>query len=245
MLLLRTYKKYWWVVALLLPVFAILTRVWEPSSLIMPYPRNGYLAYLELFLPMLLLVPLSMMLFDRYEIELALVCGVSTTKLMLQRVLALVSYAYGVLALFVLIFRYTPYVPDPTAKLIFPIVIPEGYRWYMLLSLAVTLLFFTALFLFFRVVTRNCYLPVGLGLFVFLFFKERSQDIQTAALGPERALFDPFISCYFLGSSVPASLSLPHLWTLNRLLFLDLGLLLLVVSCLLLRREKLHEGFGE
>jgi hypothetical protein len=134
---------------------------------------------------------------------------------------------------------------DPNAKLIFPIVIPEGYRWYMLLSLAVTLLFFTALFLFFRVVTRNCYLPVGLGLFVFLFFKERSQDIQTAALGPERALFDPFISCYFLGNSVPASLSLPHLWTLNRLLFLDLGLLLLVVSCLLLRREKLHEGFGE
>ena len=99
--------------------------------------------------------------------------------------------------------------------------------------------------LFFRVLTRNCYAPVGMGLFVYLFFEAMNKDIRMLKTGLEYAIVDPFISTYFIGNGVACKEGLGKIWTHNRILFFFLALVLFGASYLLLRREKLHENLGD
>ncbi|MBQ7336928.1 MAG: hypothetical protein IJW40_00575 [Clostridia bacterium] len=239
------FRKYWFLVLILIPVYAFVTSIWFDSALFMPYPSVGFSGNIEQFLPLILLIPLAFMLPDRSEIELGMVCGVRTSRMVFTRFIAIAVYTYLTVALMILLFRYTPYIPDEYTQILIPIVVPAHYKLYMLASGAVSLLFFGALLLFLRVLCRNCYIPVGIGLFIHIIFKAMSDDIQEGNRALRYASFDPFISTYILGNEVPRMYSMPHLWTLNRLLFLSLALILFIVTYLLLRRERLHESFGD
>ena len=80
-----------------------------------------------------------------------------------------------------------------------------------------------------------------------------SKNIQKGISDIKLCIVDPFISSYMLGDIVPNAMAeqyvdlpvLQNAWTYNRLIFLGITVVLLVVTCLLLRREKLHKGFGD
>ena len=149
------------------------------------------------------------------------------------------------MAALALLYRYIPYDPEIHGASLFPIHVPEHFRLYMMISTLITTLFFASLFLFLRVVTHSNLLPLGAGLFFWSFFKTNNQHIRFGMTDLWRTLFDPFISSYFLGDTVPNQLGIPYMWTINRLLFLALSVALLTAAYLLLRRETLHRHIGE
>ena len=83
------------------------------------------------------------------------------------------------------------------------------------------------------------------GLFFWSVFRANNQHIRFGMTGLNRTLIDPFISSYFIGDTVPNQLGIPYMWTLNRLLFLALSVVLFTATYLLLRRETLHRHIGE
>ena len=216
---------------------------------------NSFFSSTELIVPFLVLLPVSFLLYNNYEIELALINGVTTMKLMLCKFFATVVAT--VLPIFAVILPVqAKYYFAPPEEITIPIYVPENFKLYLLLSAFVTTLFFASLFLLLRVVLRNCYAPVGLAILVFSYFQTRSQNINYLSLPFSQALFDPFITRYLIGDAVAnAGFTVeatgqvvdpfPHLWTYNRLLFVGLAVVILAVTCILLRREKLHESFGD
>ena len=245
MLFLRSVWKNKYLFLLFSLAFCLITRVWVRQPLLNLLPDNGFLGDMELLLPFAMLLPISFLLYEPFEIELGLVCGVRTAKLMMTRFLGvLLSCALPLLILCGL-FRYRPlYIPNPE-EIPIPIHVPENYRVYMVASLLVTVLFFASLFLLLRVATKNCYAPVGVGVLVYTIFQGQNINIRgTGDVG--MALADPFISSYFIGDKVPIEhYGMGNLWTYNRLLFLGLALGMLAVTYVLLRREKLHQGFND
>ena len=123
----------------------------------------------------------------------------------------------------------------------------------MFISMAVTLLFFFALICFVRVLSRNCYVPILIGLFVHLTAENTCKSIQAGGTAVKNCIFDPFISVYFMGDDIPnliveqhPQLGVKHnAWTYNRLIFFGISVVLLVATYIMLRREKLHRGFGD
>ena len=100
---------------------------------------------------------------------------------------------------------------------------------------------YAALFLFIRVVCRNVYLPVGIGMFLCAVFDSFNSSIGLGQTDIRFSLFDPFISTYFLGNAAPQQYMLGDVWTYNRLLFFTLAILLLAASYAILRRDGLHQ----
>lgn len=216
---------------------------------------TSFFSSTELIVPFVVLLPVSFLLYNNYEIELALVNGVTTMKLMFCKFFATVVAT--ILPLFAVILpvqaKYYYASPD---EIIIPIHVPENFKLYLLISAFVTVLFFASLFLLLRVVLRNCYAPVGLAILVFSYFQSRNQNINYLSLPFRFALFDPFITKYLIGNTVAnegftvtatSEVVAPfsNLWTYNRLLFLGIAVVLLVITCCLLRKEKLHESFGD
>ena len=241
----RCMRRSLYFLAICLPIFVVVTRIWEPQCIILPAPMNGFASYIELFLPPLLLIPLSLLLHDPFEIELGLVCGVRTSRLFISKLLPLVVYgAVSVLAMILLV-RDEPFVETNQLRALIPIVVPDNYKLLLAISVVVTLLFFASVVVFFRVLTRNCYAPVGMGLFVYLFFEAMNKDIRMLKTGLEYAIVDPFISTYFIGNGVARKEGLGKIWTHNRILFFFLALVLFGAAYIMLRREKLHENLGE
>ena len=124
----------------------------------------------------------------------------------------------------------------------------------MLISIFVSLLFFAALFLFLRMLLRNCYIPMVLDFGLWGGLCGISYGIRQGQYSLTKCWMDPFISAYFVGDTVPNQMaekytedlsSLTNAWTYPRLMFFGLAILLLVATWLLLRREKLHQGFGD
>ena len=245
MLYLRALKKYAYLPLIIVPVYLIITQVWGASPAIKPYPMLGFVGNIEQTLPLLLLIPLAFLLPDTYEIELSMVSGTRTSRLVQANVLAMLTHFFASVYLFVLLFRHEDYVPNEYEEILIPIHVPDNYHLLILLSSGVTLLFFASLFLFARVALRNCYIPVGIGLLSHVIFKTLTDDIQKQSLPLGWAIFDPFVSSYLLGNEVPRSYDLPPIWTLNRLIFFILSLILLIATHLLLRHEKLHESLGD
>ena len=245
MLFWRSLKKnaYFLVIALFLLAFSC--TVWNPHHLIVALPDHGFIDSTEFFVPFLLLLPISFLLYDNYEIELGLTCGVKTTKLLFTKFIVILLFAITAAFCMVALFEYEPYVPQQS-KIIIPIHIPENFKVYMFISAFVTTVFFASLFLFMRVAIKNCYAPVGLGVLVYTVFNGFNYDIHSGYTDIRKCLFDPFLSNYFMGDTVLTEYyRVGPLWTYNRLLFFGLAVVMLVATFFLLRREKLHQGFND
>ncbi|MBO5111409.1 MAG: hypothetical protein J6D21_11930 [Clostridia bacterium] len=248
----RSFRNYLILIPITLGVLLFSSHVWNPQPVIVPHPLTGFVATTEAIAPVMLLFFLSFLLHDRYEIELSMVCGIKTTKLVVSRVLPIFLYILATTWTVILCHRYTPYASNQY-RIRIPIYVPENYKVYLVVSAFVSLLFFASLFLFFRVLTRNCYIPLGLGLLVWGSMSGISSGIRAGVFSPTKCHIDPFISDYFIGDTIPNAMaehytdltSLTNAWTYNRLMFFGLAILLLVATWLLLRREKLHEGLGD
>ena len=227
-------------------MLALASKIWTPSPLIAALPQKGFIDYTELMIPFLLILPISFLLYDNFEIELALTCGIKTTRLMMNKFLSLFIYALTSMFLMIGLYKYTEFIPMSQTKIKIPIYVPENYKVYMLISAFVTVVFFASLFLFTRVATKNCYAPVGLGILAYSIFSSLNTNIHGGYEDIRHCLYDPFLSNYFLGDTVLTEYyKLGPLWTYNRLLFFGLAVAMLAATDFLLRREKLHQGFND
>jgi hypothetical protein len=55
---------------------------------------------------------------------------------------------------------------------------------------------------------------------------------------------NPFVTSYFVGDGIGdlfPQIGLQNVWTVNRVIFFAISVVLLIASYLLLRRERLHE----
>ena len=250
-MLIRSFKRSWFYLLISAAIAIVTSNVVFPQPLIVPYTMTGFLDNTESFLPILFAVYCSFLFPSFFEIELSLVCGVKTGKFVFSK--AIPVFIYTVIPCLALIpfYRYTPFKGDVPTKI--PIFVPDGYKTYMFISLFVTFLFSFALFLFYRVATRNCYITAFLSITTVFAFYSFNKSIQQGSSDLRLCLIDPHISIYFLGNRVPNDLSeqfermkiLKNAWTVNRLIFLILSLGLLTATVFLLRRERLHRGMGE
>lgn len=237
------WRRFAWYLVAAVILLVMVTRVWEPQPLLTPEPWSSFLKNCERMLPLLLLIPISFLLANDYEIELGLVCGVRNAKLMLAKFVPIVCYTLLGMATVILLYRYIPFDEMNLTNFqeVIELLVPSTYRLYMLVSGVVTLVFFAALFLFIRVVCRNVYLPVGIGMFLCAVFDSFNSSIGLGQTDIRFSLVDPFISTYFLGNAAPQQYALGDVWTYNRLLFFTLAILLLAASYAILRRDGLHQ----
>lgn len=246
MLFLRAIKKNLYFFAIAMVLLIVSTRIWEPMPLIVPLPNSGFVDFSEILIPFLLVLPVSFLLYDTFEIELGLVCGVKTSRMMSCKFWAVFLSTIVPSALIIAMYQYTEYIRINQEKIRIPIHIPENFKLYLLISSFVTTLFFASFLLFMRVLTRNCYAPVGLGILVYSIASSFNFNIHSGYLDIRQCLFDPFLSNYLLGDKVLTEYyQVGPLWTYNRLLFFGLTVIMLVVTYILLRREKLHQGFSD
>jgi len=250
-MLLRSLKKSIWFFPVSLVYLVFISNVWHPGYLIAPPRLVGFFDYVEMSVPMVLIALCSFTLPNQYEIELSLVCGTSAAKLFFSKAIPIFLYtltpAYIILGLYSFIPYKGPYKP------VIPIHVPDNFKLYTAVSIFVTLFFFFALFCFFRVITRNCYIAIFPSMFFNVLFQDLTKRIQKGVEDIEKCFIDPFISDYILGNTVPNAYAeqmegmeiMRNAWTYNRIGFFVLGVVLLVATYLLLRREKLHKGFGD
>lgn len=240
------------VIPLLLIFMLFTTFIWDEQYLIVPASLKGFVNNLEVTLPVLLLVLYSFILHDTYEIELSLVCGVNTAELAFSKAIPLFLYTLASAALMIVLYRYLPF-ESLGNTIVIPIHIPDNYKLYLIVSVFVTVIFFSALFLFIRILVRNCYIPIGVGFFIYYTFSNLNISIHEGTKDIRLCIIDPFISTYFLGDTVPNAYAeqevgfeiMKNAWTCNRLLFLVVAIILIWFSYVLLCRENLHKTFGD
>ena len=231
-------------------LFLYFTQYVLTGPLIVPPKHIGYLDRTELVIAVLMLPVFSFLLPNKFEIELSLSCGTSTVKLFFTKAFASLIYTVIPALVFIFLYQYEPYLGKDRPKI--GIFIPENYKLYMVVSVLVTMFFFFALFCFLRVLLRNCYAPILVGLAIYFLAYNTCKNIQNG-VDIERCLTDPFISVYMMGDTVPNNIAaqypelgvVANAWTYNRLIFLGISVVLLIASYLMLRREKLHRGFGD
>ena len=221
------------------------------GPLITPPREVGFIERTEQMVTAMMIPIFSFVLPNKFEIELSLTCGTSTSRLFFTK--AIPSFIYTVIPslVFVFLYEYVPYEGNSPRKI--PIYVPENYLPYVIVSLIVTLLFFFSLCCFVRVLSRNCYVPMLFGLFLHASAITLCKGVQSGQYEITKSIMDPYITVYFVGDEVPNAIaekypqlsSLSNVWTHNRLLFLGISVALLTATYILLRREKLHRGFGE
>ena len=248
----KSFISHLFVIPATAAVILFATFLWTPNYLITPPQLSGFESQIEKSIPVLLVAFYSFILPNKFEIELCLINGYGTLKLTVIK--AVPVFVYTVLTTFtaVAVYRYTPYT-STEFKSLFPIFVPEKFRVYTFISVFLIILFFSSFFFFFRVLTRNCYIPVIADLIVISALSVISDGIQKGQTDVRMSLVDPFITTYFVGNTIPNEIAgkyrdlaiLKNAWTINRLIFLILSLAFLAATVLLLRREKLHKGFGE
>lgn len=238
MLFLRSFLKNKYCAILFAVVLIISSRIWEAQPLIVALPNTGFVDFTEKIMPFLFLLPISFLLYNNFEIELGLVNGTKTTRLMLFNFTGILFYA---IVCMISVIAFYQYIPSDNSVAKIPIYIPEQYKLYMCISAFVVVLFWASIFLFIRVISRNCYVPIGLGLFVYTIFYNLNYQIHNGLKDIRLSLFDPFLSNYVLGDKVLTEYyRVGPLWTYNRVLFLGLAVLMLGITYVLLRRERLH-----
>lgn len=251
MLYVRAFKKSAFYLFILAAVLAVVTRIWDAQPLIAVRPSMGFIDYLESTVILILLIPVSFLLYNTYEIELGLTCGVKTSKLMLSKFLAFYIFTLFVVFMLIFSYRYTPFEIREGMSVVVPIYVPDSYKIYVLISSFVTVTFYAALFLLSRVLLRNCYAPIVIGLAVTSAFGGLNEKILKGIVDIKLSIFDVYISSYFVGNEMPNRLTkegikgIENVWTYNRLIFFGLAVLMFLITWFLLRREKLHEGLGE
>ena len=247
----RSFKSY---IPLLPITFLFLwfttNRITE-GPLITPPQLLGFFNNTEMQIVYLLTACCCFILPNKYEIELSLVCGTSAAKLFFSKCLPVLVYTLLPSWLILALFRYSPYVGEIRPKV--PIFIPENYKPYVAVSFFVTIFFFFALFCFFRVLTRSCYISIFPCMFVSVAAETLSVGIKKGIEPVTKCYFNPFMSEIMLSDEIPNAYAaqvpgmeiMKNAWTYNRLIFFAIGVLLLVGTYLLLRREELHKGFGD
>ena len=248
----KSFVSNLFVIPATVAVIIFATFLWTPNYLITPPQLSGFESQIETSIPVLLVAFYSFILPNIFEIELCLVNGYGTLKLAVIK--AIPIFLYTVITAFaaVAVYRYTPYT-STEFKTQFPIFVPDHFRVYTFISVFVIILFFSSVFFFFRVLTRNCFIPVIVDLVVISALSVISNGIQKGLTDVRMSLVDPFITTYFVGNTIPNDIAeknqdffiLKNAWTVNRLIFLFLSLAFLAATILLLRREKLHRGFGD
>ena len=248
----KSFIRSLYVIPVLAAVILFSTYLWSPDYLITPPEYSGFEDHIERTISIAIIAFYSLFLPNKFEIELGLVNGYGTLKLALTKVLPV--FIYSMLASFaaVAVYRVKPF-DILGAKSRIPIYVPEDFRLYTFFSVFVTLLFFSSVYFFIRVIFRNCYLPVITDLLIYSFFSPLSSSIQKGVIDIRVSIVDPFITTYFVGNTIPNEIAekyqdlaiLKNAWTVNRLIFLFLSLVLLAATIMLLRREKLHRGFGD
>ncbi len=248
----KSFIRSLYVIPVLVAVILFSTFLWNPDYLITPPEYMGFEDHIERAIPIAIIAFYSLFLPNKFEIELGLVNGYGTLRLALTKVIPV--FIYSMLASFaaVVVYRFKPF-DILGAKSLIPIYVPEKYRLFTFFSVFVTLLFFSSVYFFIRVLLRNCYLPVIADLLIYSFFSPISSSIKRGVTDIRVSIIDPFITTYFVGNTIPNGIAekyqdlaiLKNAWTVNRLIFLFLSLVLLAATIMLLRREKLHRGFGD
>lgn len=250
-MLFRTFKYSLWYFPVCLAVLCFTSYIWYPGYLIVPPNLMGFFEYVELTVPLLLVAFCSFTLNNRYEIELSLVCGTSTAKLFFSKVIPIFFYTLTPAFIVLALFKFIPY--DGTARARIPIFVPENFRVYAAISIFVTVFFFFALMCFLRVISRNCYVTLFPAMFLVVYFSDMSNQIKKGVLDVKLSLVNPFISMYMLGDTVPNAYAdqvdgmeiMRNAWTYNRIGFFVVGVILLAMTYILLKSEKLHQGLKE
>ena len=251
MLFLRSLRKNIWLLFLSTAVFAVVTTIWMPTHLIVPPELVGFADYIVDIGVLLLIIPTAFLLYDNYEIELGMICGVSTSKLTLSKFFPILIYTTLPAYLMIYLYEYLPFTNYNQYKPVIPIYVPERFKIYLFISVTITYFFFASLFLLVRVTTRSCYLPVVIDLFFYTAFAVLNSQLHDGTADIRMSFFNPFISSSMIGNVIPnayAAAGVPHmenLWTWNHLFFLGAAIVLFAVTCVLLRREKLHENAEE
>ena len=250
-MIIRSFKKSIWLMLISIAFLLFSSYIWYPGPLIAPVQSVGFSDNVELAVPTLLIIFCCFILPNNYEIELSLVCGMNTTKLFFSKAVPIFFYSLIPMYIMLALFKYEPYNGDIKTRI--PIYVPENFKIYVALSMLVTVFFFFALFCFFRVLLRNCYAPIFLCMFANYSCASITEAIQRGMSDIRLSLINPFISDYILGDTIPNAYAaqlegmeiMKNAWTYNRILFFALGVVLLTLTYLLLRREKLHKGFGD
>ena len=170
----------------------------------------------------------------------------SAARLTFTNHLANLLYTLIPCYIIVALYQYKEFFPAPDDRIVIPIVIPENYKVYMLISVTVTVLFFSSVALLLRELMRNMFTPILMSICIYMGLGGNNANIHSGRQDIRAAIVDPFISNYILGDTVPNTyeMGFHNMWTYNRLLFTGISVILLIITYLLLRREKLHESFG-
>lgn len=248
----KSFLSSLYVIPTFVAVLFFATQVWVQEFLITPPQISGFSQQVEYTVSLLTVVFFSILLPNKFEIELGLVNGYGTMKLALTKALPVYVYAVVTAIAFVALYRYMPFDLDGF-KTYLPIYVPDDFRIYVFISVFVTVTFFSSVYFFMRVLTRNCFLPVIADLLLVTVFMNITNGIRKGMTDAKMCLVDPFISTYFIGNTIPDRLFteykenaiLKSAWTFNRLFFFILSLAFFAVTILLLRREKLHGGIGQ
>ena len=248
----KSFIRSLYVIPVMIAVILFSTFLWNPDYLITPPEYSGFEDHIERAIPIVIIAFYSFFLPNKFEIELGLVNGYGTLKLGMTKVIPVFIYSMITSLAAVFVYRFKPFDVLGVKSLI-PIYVPEDFRFYIFFSVFVTILFFSSVYFFIRVLLRNCFLPVIADLLVFSILSPISTGIRKGITDIRMSIVDPFITTYFVGNTIPNEIAerymdlaiLKNAWTINRLIFLFLSLVFLAATILLLRREKLHRGLGE
>ncbi len=248
----KSFVSSLYVIPVTFAVILFATFLWNPNYLITPPQLSGFEQQIEMAISVLLIALYSFILPNKFEIELGIVNGYSTLKLTIIKVLPILLYTIITSSISIAIYQYVPFNLTEY-KSIIPLYVPDNFKLYTFVSVFVTILFFSSIYFFMRVLTRNCYLPVIIDLLIFSALSSVSEGVRKGLTDLRVCLVDPFISIYFIGNTIPNEFSEKYLelslmrnaWTINRIIFLTFSVVLLAVTVFLLRREKLHRGITE
>ncbi len=225
--------------------------LFKPNYLIAPPEIGSFEDRFEEAFVFFLFPLYTFILTNPYEIELGLVNGCSTVKLAAAKTVPI--FVYSIIPAFaaVAFYRYVPLdVTGYDSKI--EIYVPDNYRIYMFISVFVTVLFFSSVYFFFRILLKNCFIPIIVDLVVWMTFMPISSPIRMGERDVRWSLIDPFITRYFVGDTVPNRIAganpglslMRNAWTVNRVAFFTASLILIAATVFLLSREKMHRGLA-
>ena len=233
-------KKYSPWLVLCTGVLLYATSVWKE----LPPPQLSFTRIVEAAAAAFAVVPISLILYEPTEIELGLACGIRTARFAYTRFIPCLLYTLIPAVVISALYNYVPRISDPDYIGIIPIYVPGNYRLLLALSTAVTVLFFASLTLFLRVVLRNCFVALSAGLITVIATHSLSTSVSGGVFPLTVSYVDPLITSYFVGNGIGKlfpQIGLQSVWTINRVIFFAISVVLLAVTYLLLRRERLHE----
>ena len=91
-MLIRSFKRSWFYLLISAAIAIVTSNVVFPQPLIVPYTMTGFLDNTESFLPILFAVYCSFLIPSKFEMELALVCGVKSGEFVFSKAIPVFIY---------------------------------------------------------------------------------------------------------------------------------------------------------